>query len=436
MKKLRGLFMNIINLKKKLPVSLFMMAAIMIFCFGFIFVSNIVKADDGSINSGRLVTIHDRGEEKSILTEAKTVGDVLKEAGITLDGKDTVEPNVDTELVSSSYQINIYRARPVIIVDGNIRLKVVTPYQTAEQIAMDAGITLYDEDITTLTQTDVATEGAGLKLTITRAIEFSFELYGKTITARTQAKTIGEMLSAKGIELSDTDKVSPSADSSITSGMIIRVWREGRQTVTVDEPVAFDTEQIESADYQAGYTSVRSAGANGERTVTYEIVVENGIEVSRTEINSLTTKQPVTQVEVIGVKGKYNTPSENENIAWDYLISQGFSEIQAAGIMGNLMQEHHFNTTDTSGGLGIVQWTGNRRTQLIAMYPMSYDTIYAQLDYLMYELNGSYVNVKNSLLSTNSLGDAVRIFQNNFEKCGVCVEGKRIEYAQNILASH
>ena len=419
------------NKKTKL-VSLFAVITA-ILTLGLLFVVPVIAKADNSTD-GVLVVIHDRGEEKTIITNATTIGEAVKEAGITLDSKDAVEPGIDTKLVASSYQVNIYRARPVIIEDGNTKIKVITPYQTAKQIAADAGITLYDEDLTTLTQTDVATEGAGLKLTITRATDFTFNLYGKIISSRTQAKTVGEMLKEKGIIMSDDDKVSPNSDVEITAGMTIKVWREGKQTITVDEEVSYDTEQIESADYEAGYVEIRTDGQNGERTVTYEIIVENGVEVSRTEINSLITRQPMTQVEVVGIKGKYNTPTENENITWSYLIDQGFSRIQAAGIMGNLKQESNFKTA----GDGIVQWGGSRKDKLISLYPRSYDSIYSQLEYMMYELNGSYSSVKNSVLASNSLSEVVAIFQNKYEACNplYCNYSNRYSYAQNILASH
>jgi hypothetical protein len=164
--------------------------------------------------------------------------------------------------------------------------------------------------------------------------------------------------------------------------------------------------------------------------VTYVITIQNGQEVSRKEIASLVTKQPVTQVEVIGVKGKYTTPTENENIAWDFFISQGYSRVQAAGIMGNIMQESHFKTD----GDGIAQWTGSRKAELYSMSNPS--NIYTQLNFLQHELNTNYASVNNNLRSATSLTQAVQIFQNQFERCGICMEGNRIQYASNILASH
>ena len=84
--------------------------------------------------------------------------------------------------------------------------------------------------------------------------------------------------------------------------MDLRVWREGKQTVTVDEKVAFDVREIQDGDRVVGYEEIRTEGVPGLRQVTYEIVIENGVEKARKEIASITTKAPVQQVVVVGVK--------------------------------------------------------------------------------------------------------------------------------------
>lgn len=394
--------------------------------------SGITHAGNGQEQqNGRRITIYDRGTEKVIVSQAMTIGDALKEAKVTIDSKDLVEPSINEKLTASDYQVNIYRARPVTIIDGNMRIKVITAYQTAEQIAQSAGIKLYDEDKTILGLTDdVVTDGVGLQLTIERATTFNFNLYGKTQTMRTQGTTVGEMLAEKGVNLAANDKVSPDRDTKLTEGLVVRVWREGKQTVTVNEVINFTIDKIEDADQMVSYHAIKTSGEQGSRSVSYEITVQNGREVSRTEIASVVTKQPIKQVEVVGVKGQYNTPIENENIVWGYLISKGFSPVQTAGIMGNLMQEHHFQTN----GDGLAQWTGERRAKL---YSRPYaNNIYTQLDYLMEELNGSSDWIRDKIKSTNQLSEVVRIFQNSFERCGICMENQRISYAQDILGSH
>jgi len=259
-----------------------------------------VRASD---DDGRLITLYDRGEKSVFLTHEKTLGDALKEKHIELDTRDTVEPSLDEELVAPDYHVNIYRSRPVIVIDGQVRVKAVSPYQTAQHIAEDAGITVYDEDITSLKpSTDFVGDGAGLQLTITRATPLTLDLYGKKTKIRTQGKTVGEMLAEKGIKLSARDRVSVAVTKPITSGMSVRVWREGKQTITVDEAIPYAVQQIFDADREVGYRKVQTPGEKGVQAVTYEVEIKDGIELSRQEIARIKTKSPKKEVVIVGIK--------------------------------------------------------------------------------------------------------------------------------------
>jgi uncharacterized protein YabE (DUF348 family) len=254
---------------------------------------------------GRLITIYDRGQEKVLLSEAETIGDALKDADVLIDDRDAVEPSVAEKLVASEYQINIYRARPVTVIDGATRQKVMTPYQTAEQIVQDTGIVLYREDTTSIQRSDdLLAGGAGLELRIKRATIFTFTLYGTTSEARTQAKTVGDMLKEKNIILAANDRASVPLSTPITAGTAVQVWREGKQTVTVEESVGFETQQIRDANRDDGYRVIETPGIEGKRNATYEIEIRDGKEVARTEIASLVTVQPSKQIEIIGSKPK------------------------------------------------------------------------------------------------------------------------------------
>jgi uncharacterized protein YabE (DUF348 family) len=199
--------------------------------------------------------------------------------------------------------VNIYRARPVIVVDGAVRQKIMTPYQTADKIAADAGVTLHDEDTTDIAPSnDIVADGAGVEMVITRATPFMLNLYGKQTVAYTQEKTVGAMLAAKKITLGESDTLSVNKNAPITPNMNIEIWRNGKQTVTEEKEIAFDTKKIQDVDKPVGYKEVQTQGEPGTRDVTYEIEMKNGQEVGRKEIQSVVIKQPKQQVEVVGAK--------------------------------------------------------------------------------------------------------------------------------------
>jgi len=281
--------------------------ALALLVFGLIlaavFMRPVAAQSSDQPSEGRLMTIHDRGQELVVVSFGETIADALKEAEIEVDVHDLVEPALSEKLVATEYNVNIYRARPVTVVDGDQRIKLITAYQTATQIANAAGANLYAEDVAVMQRSqDFLRDGAGLQVTIDRATPFTFELYGASSVGRTQAQTVGEMFKEKGIELGAAGRVSPSENTPVTEGMSVRVWREGRQTITVEEAVPFDVQQIKDADRTTDYREVRTAGQNGTRSVTYEIEIINGIEVSRSEIASLVLTAAQTQVEVVGTK--------------------------------------------------------------------------------------------------------------------------------------
>lgn len=254
--------------------------------------------------NGRIITIYHDGEQQVIATDAETIGEALERAHVSVDKLDAVEPSKDTKLIAQSYDVNVYRARPVTVVDGSQRYRVMSPYQSAKEIAKSAGLQAYDEDVLTMSRIDdfVGQGGAGLMLTIDRSVPIHMMLYGKMVDVRTQATTVEGLLKEKGITMGAKDGVSPAPSATITDGMTVDVYRDGEQTLSVEQEVAFTTKQIQDADQPVGYKKVQTPGEKGKKVVTYQVELKNGQEVSRKEIQSVVTAQPKEQVEVVGTK--------------------------------------------------------------------------------------------------------------------------------------
>lgn len=254
----------------------------------------------------RLIMIHDREIETGVITKADTLREVFDEADIRLDKNDRVEPGLDEPLVTNSYQVNIYRARPVVIVDGPIKQLVMSAYQTPKQIAQHAGISLRDEDEAAIdVSPDFVADGASLRMNVDRALPVALKLYGKQETVYTQATTVGEFLKEKDIVLGKDDDMSKDASVVITANMELSIWRNGKQTITQEESIDFETETIQDANREPSFKEVQTAGQAGKKMVTYEIEMRDGVEIARKVIQTVVTKQPVKQVQTVGTKFKY-----------------------------------------------------------------------------------------------------------------------------------
>lgn len=269
-----------------------------------------------------LVSIYDRGIERSIVTKARTVAEALKLADIEVNqSQDVVEPALDSAIDAKKFNVNIYRARPITIVDGLMRKTITTAQQTPELIAQAAGIMLHKEDRVELDKTNnLAVDGADTLMTISRALPVNLTLYGKKMTVRTQAKTVAELLKEKNITVKSDDVLLVDQSAAIYPNMTIELWRNGKQTVTVDEEIAFKTETISDANKTTDYKEVKTRGENGKKTVTYEIEMNGGREVARQAIASVVTKEAKNQVEIVGTK--INLPAGSHT---DWMAAAGIS---------------------------------------------------------------------------------------------------------------
>ena len=315
-----------------------------------------------------IITVHDDGVDKGFVTSSSTVREALKDGDIRLDASDRTEPGLDEKLVASSYQVNIYRARPVLVRDGASELTIVTSYRTGQQIAKEAGITLHDEDTTTLTSsTDPISDGAVEVMTIKRATPFTFVFYGKTEPAYSQATTVGEMLIEKGIKMTTDDELSISASAALVPGMSIALWRNGVQTLTQDEDITYQTEQVKDSDHEVGYKATTTVGEKGRRTATYRINVQNGVEVSREEVNSIVLKAAVTQVDVIGTKVSLPAGSHE-----DWMAAAGISSGDY-GYVNYIVSHEDFSwePCKVQGGAVDCTYSGNMGYGLVQATPGS-----------------------------------------------------------------
>lgn len=70
---------------------------------------------------------------------------------------------------------------------------------------------------------------------------------------------------------------------------------------TEQQPIAFDTKEIQDPNLQKGVRKITTTGINGVCTVAYQVVVFAG-KTTKTEISRTIVKQPVTQVATIGTR--------------------------------------------------------------------------------------------------------------------------------------
>lgn len=342
-------------------ISLFFVAIVVLFSSVLFIDKVLADGQQPTVESDEsLVSIYDRGVERSIVTKARTVAEALKLADIEVNqSQDVVEPALDSAIDAKKFNVNIYRARPITIVDGLMRKTITTAQQTPELIAQSADITLHKEDKVELDKTsNLAVDGADTLMTINRALPVNLTLYGKKMTVRTQAKTVAELLKEKNITIKSDDVLLVDQSAAIYPNMTIELWRNGKQTVTMDEEIAFKTETISDANKTTDYREVKTRGENGKKTVTYEIEMNGGREVARQAIASVVTKEAKNQVEIVGTK--INLPAGSHT---DWMAAAGISP-NDYGYVNYLVSKEsgwRVNASNNSGAYGLPQALPGRK---------------------------------------------------------------------------
>lgn len=164
---------------------------------GFLFLQSL-KPAVAKGEGAKIINIFENGARTSFKTNAATIGDALKEQGISISQEDNVEPRLNEQLTDTIYNVNIYRANPFVIEDGATRRKVMTAAKTSRKIAESAGLSLHKEDlILPQNSNNFLEDGAATVLVVKRAKEITVKLFGKTQILRTQANTITDFLKRK-----------------------------------------------------------------------------------------------------------------------------------------------------------------------------------------------------------------------------------------------
>jgi uncharacterized protein YabE (DUF348 family) len=305
------------------------------------------RADDT-----RVVTVFVDNQERTIASNGATVGAVLANQDIVVGDHDKTEPKLEEPVKGSSFTINVYRARPITVVDGANHYTVMTAERSPRQIAEDAGFSTKQEDQFSFQRSDDPFAGApGTQMVIKRAKTITLDLYGTANSLNTNEISVGGLLSERGIKLDPADELSVSLGARIDEGMVISIVRIGKQLETVEEPVVFPEEQIKDAQQPVGYKKVQSPGSNGKKLVTYELVSRNGAEPVKTPIEEVITQQPVKQVVVVGAKLAVNVGGN----CGEWLAQAGITDPDAIWLIGKESGCNPGAVNRSSGACGIPQ---------------------------------------------------------------------------------
>lgn len=140
--------------------------------------------------------------------------------------------------------------------------------------------------------------------------------------------------------------------------------------------------------------------------------------------------------------------SNSEQSAFNFFVAKGLTKAQAAGIVGNLIQESSVIPTAVEygggPGRGIAQWSVGGRWDTsyhdnVTWYANQQGTsrwsLTTQLNFIWYELTTQGYGY-TSLRNATNVTDATLAFQRYYEICGNCQQATRLAYAKQVLAAY
>jgi hypothetical protein len=157
-----------------------------------------------------------------------------------------------------------------------------------------------------------------------------------------QAMSVSEFLDKQSITLGEFDKVYPQLFTPLTDNLSITVIRVTQKQDCQTQDIPFTTLDQKTTDLAPGESKVLQAGVNGSQNVCFNVILEDGVEKSRTPGSQTVITPPLAEIVAHGIDTKALEPAAI-NGTLVYLSSH-----QAHIIDGNSVRQR---TLPTGSGL-------------------------------------------------------------------------------------
>ncbi len=230
----------------------------------------------------------------------------LAQAGIALGENDKILVNGEVQppdrivLYQDEVTVEVQRAHTITVQRGEEQWTLHSPAASLGQALWQAGITLSESDLLTPPAETPLTGNMTARITPGRQITVSAD--GETITAATSAKTVGAALAQIGLPLQGLDYSQPDEDDPLPEDGHITVVRVQEEVVINQETIPFETQFTALADVEIDNYKVSQAGQVGLKAQRQRVRYENGEEVSREVEDEWVLRDPVPRIEGYGTK--------------------------------------------------------------------------------------------------------------------------------------
>ncbi|MEN0664696.1 ubiquitin-like domain-containing protein [Caldifermentibacillus hisashii] len=258
------------------------------------------------------------GNKKEIKTHAETVHELLGELKINYKKQDYLSPSVNAK-VKDNMQIVWKPAYMVILKLNGEEKKVWTTRKTVKEFLAESEIAIKEQD-----QLSVPLEAKikqGLIINLDTAFQVVVNDGGEERTVWSTSTTVADFLEQQGIKLNELDRVEPGLDQMIGENVPINIVRVEKVTDVVEEPLEFATVTQKDSNLESGKQQVVQEGKTGKVQKTYEVILENGQEVSKTLISENVMENATDKIVAVGTKEMTQLVSRGTETGKEFYVS-------------------------------------------------------------------------------------------------------------------
>ena len=203
---------------------------------------------------------------------------------------------VSAAILATTCCIFTYAAQNTVTIadTGRAPVQIKTEDTNVGKILSKQGIVLNQGDEINYALSDEVSDDAVIK--IYRSCTVFVTYMGETKTVSTAKTKVSDVLSELGITPDENDEVEPAPDTTVSEGLSIRVVMYDHHTVTVQEEIAYQTQERENANLAAGERRTVQTGQNGVVEYEYDISYQDGKEIARDQVRETRLSDPVDEI--------------------------------------------------------------------------------------------------------------------------------------------
>lgn len=209
----------------------------------FIVILLCISTTSAYLSMRKTVYVSINGKQKKYVTLSSSVSGILKNEDITIGKKDKIKPSLDSKIKNDD------------------------------------------------------------RISIKRAVDVKVAVDGKILNIKSAENSVNKMIAAENIKIESYDKVYPSREDKLSSGMYIKITRMKTELIKSEFPIDFSVVYRSDDTIEKGTAKTIQEGQQGHKTISTRIVYEDGKVVSKQIVSEVVDKQPVNRIVARGTLG-------------------------------------------------------------------------------------------------------------------------------------